>query len=123
MKTPLTIAFPKSRPSPWLEAEIRARVERLELVCPDLLACRVVVDIPHRHHQRGNRFALRIELSVPGEELAVTRTRRDIRLVTGDAFDVARRKLSDYAQVRRREVKRHEAPARSFLEAAGEPWG
>ena len=54
MKTPLTIAFPKSRPSPWLEAEIRSRVERLELICPDLLACRVVVDIPHRHHQRGN---------------------------------------------------------------------
>lgn len=134
MTMPLTITFPKSKPSPWLEGEIRTRVERLAVVCADILSCRVVVDIPHRRHQRGNRFSVRLELSVPGEDLAITRdanlhatakdmdeaqwskrldvegTRRDIRLVLGETFDAARRRLRDYAQVRRREVKQHRAP-------------
>jgi hypothetical protein len=138
MATPLTITFPKSRPSPWLEAEIRDRVDRLAVICSEILSCRVVVDTPHRHHQRGNRFCLRIELSVPGEDLAITRdanlhalakdmdeaqwtkrfdvegTRRDIRIVVSDAFDAARRRLRDYVQLRRRDVKRHAAPPRGF---------
>ena len=131
MTMPLTVTFPRTKPSPWLEEEIRAKVERLHALCDDILSCRVVVDIPHRHHQRGNRFSLRIELAVPGEDLAITRdanlhaavkdseetswakrfdveaTQRDIRLVVGEAFDAAKRRLKDYSQVRRREVKRH----------------
>lgn len=138
MTTPLTITFPKSKPSPWLEAEIRDRVDRLAVVCGEIQSCRVVVDIPHRRHQSGNRFSLRIELSVPGEDLAITRdanlhasakdmdeaqwakkldvegTKRDIRLVVGDAFAVARRRLRDYAQLRRGAVKRHESQPRGF---------
>jgi hypothetical protein len=143
MATPLTITFPKSKPSPWLEAEIRDRVDRLSGICADILSCRVVVDIPHKHHQRGNRFCLRIEVSVPGEDLAITRdanlhaavkdmdetqwakrfdvegTRRDIRIVVGDAFDAARRRLRDYVQLRRGDVKRHAAPPRGFAPRAG----
>lgn len=135
MTTPITVTFPKTKASPWLEAEIHERVERLNVICADLLSCRVVVDIPHRRHQRGNRFCLRIELAVPGEDLAITRdanlhgavkdmdeqawakrfdveaNRRDIRLVMSDAFDAAKRRLRDYVQVRRREVKRHDRPS------------
>ncbi len=136
MTMPLTVTFPKTKPSPWLEEEIRAKVERLRVICADLLSCRVVVDIPHRRHARGNRFSLRIELAVPGEDLAITRdsnlhaavkdsdeptwakrfdveaTQRDIRLVLADAFDAAKRRLKDYGQKRRREVKRHEPSMR-----------
>jgi hypothetical protein len=143
MTTPITVTFPKTKASPWLEAEIHDRVERLKVICAEILSCRVVVDIPHRHHQRGNRFSLRIELAVPGEDIAITRdanlhgvvkdldaqawskrfdveaTRRDIRLVIGDAFDAAKRRLRDYKQVRRREVKRHEPSVRGFVAAPG----
>jgi len=102
------------------------------------VSCRVVIDIPHKRHHHGNRFSLRIELSVPGEDIAITRdanlhgavkdldepawtkrfdveaTRRDIRLVLSDGFDTARRRLRDYVQVRRRQVKRHNPPVRGF---------
>ena len=71
MTTPITVTFPKSKASPWLEAEIHERVERLKVLFKDILSCRVVVDIPHRRHQRGNRFSIRIELAVPGEDLAL----------------------------------------------------
>ena len=139
--TRTTVTFPRSTSSPWLETEIRKRVERLRAICPDILSCRVVVDVPHRRHVRGNRISLRIELIVPGEDLAVTRdanlhsdakgseeltwskrfdveaTQRDIRLVLGDAFTAAKRRLGDYAQRRRRDVKRHRAPAREVTPA------
>lgn len=131
MTTPLTVTFPRTKASPWLESEIAQRFERLKVLFADIVSCRVVVDVPHRRHARGNRFSIRIELGVPGEDLAITRdsnlhgfakdldeeswrkrldveaTRRDIRVVLGDAFDAAKRQLKDYAQVRRREVKRH----------------
>lgn len=131
MTTPLTVTFPRTKASPWLEAEIAKRFERLKVLFADIVSCRVVVDIPHRHHARGNRFSIRIELGVPGEDLAITRdsnlhgmakdldeaaltkrfdveaTRRDVRVVLTDAFAAAKRRLTDYAQVRRREVKRH----------------
>lgn len=153
MTMPLTVTFPKTKASPWLEEEIRAKVERLQVICSDLLSCRVVVDIPHRRHARGNRFSLRIELGVPGEDLAITRdsnlhaavkdsdeltwakrfdveaTKRDIRLVLTDAFDAAKRRLKDYVQKRRREVKRHEpsmrevAPSRTARPARGRSRG
>ena len=131
MTTPLTVTFPRTKASPWLEAEIEKRFERLKVLFADIVSCRVVVDIPHRHHQRGNRFSIRIELGVPGEDLAITRdsnlhgvakdldeaaltkrfdveaTRRDVRVVLTDAFDAAKTRLKHYAQVRRREVERH----------------
>jgi hypothetical protein len=139
--TRTTVTFPRSKASPWLDTEIRDRVERLGAMCSDLLSCRVVVDIPHRRHVRGNRFSLRIEMVVPGEDLAVTRdanlhsdakdaeevawskrfdveaTQRDIRLVIGDAFDAAKRRLRDYTQRRRREVKRHGSAVREIAPA------
>lgn len=141
MTTPITVTFPRTKASPWLEGEVHERVERLKVLFKDILSCRVVVDIPHRRHQKGNRFSVRIELAVPGEDIAITRdaniyalvkesdevswskrfdveaTRRDIRLVLADAFDAAKRRLRDYAQVRRREVKRHEPPVRGFAQA------
>jgi hypothetical protein len=141
MTTPLTITFTKTTTSPWLERDITARVERLRTSSLDLLSCRVVVDIPHRRHQHGNRFSIRIELAVPGGDLAVTRdanlhataknldestwskrldveaARRDVRRVLGDAFDAATRQLRDHAQIRRREVKRHSALTRGFAAA------
>jgi hypothetical protein len=142
MTTPTTVTFPGTQTSPWLEAEILRRARRLSVICDEILSCRVVVSIPHRHHRRGNRFSLRIELAVPGEELAITRdanvhsvvkdldqqawskrfdveaARRDVRLVMTDAFDAARRRLRDYAQLRRREVKRHQPPVRGFAKPA-----
>jgi hypothetical protein len=140
--TRTTVTFPRSKASPWLELEIRERIDRLRAIYADLLSCRVVVDIPHRRHARGNRFSLRIEMIVPGEDLAITRdanlhsevkssdeaawakrfdveaTQRDIRLVIGDAFDAAKRRLRDFAQRRRREVKRHGSAAKEAVAPA-----
>lgn len=134
MNAPMTVAFHGMAPSEWIEAEVRARADKLEKYCGDIMSCRVAVDLPHRHHKEGNRFSVRIDLTVPGEELAVTHgsnvhgskqdldegewvkqfdvegMRKHLRLVIREAFDVARRRLQDYARRRRHAVKRHDEP-------------
>jgi ribosome-associated translation inhibitor RaiA len=104
---------------PSLSAEMSARrwIERLKRVFADITSCNVVVEMPHRHHERHNAFHVRIELSVPGDVIAVTRDpgepgpHEDVYVAISDAFRAARRQLQHYTAVRRRDVKHHEARA------------
>jgi ribosome-associated translation inhibitor RaiA len=130
MNLPLTVTFRDVTPSEWIEADIRKRVTKLETYCRHITSCRVVVDIPHRHHRMGNCFTIHIDLTVPGEEIAVTHgsnvygfarnldetdggkvdikeTRKDLRLVIKEVFDVAQRRLQEHSRRHRLEVKRH----------------
>lgn len=124
MKLPLTVTFRGMAPSEWIEADVRRRAAKLDAHCRDIMSCRVVVEIPHRHHAEGNRLSVRLDITVPRDEIAVTRdanlhttsrqlgteawvkrldiegTRKDIRVVLRDVFDVARRRLQDYSRRR-----------------------
>jgi Sigma 54 modulation protein / S30EA ribosomal protein len=113
MRQPMTITFPGMRPNPTIEAEIRKRAAKLDALCPGIISCHVVADIPHRHHQRGNDFRLRIDLKVRREEIAVARAgpQKDLLVVLRRAFDVARRRLQDHMR-QRRDVKRRVTSSR-----------
>lgn len=117
MGVPVSITFHRVSPSAWIENDIRTRAEKLEEYCHLLRSCRVVVDVPHRHHQQGNRFRMHVELTVPDEPIAVTRDAplnappRNLALVIREVFGVARRRLQDYARRHRFAVKRHSLPS------------
>ena len=118
MKLPVQIAFHNLPPSGEAEAKIRAQAERLEGFFERIMSCHVVVDVPHRRHREGNSYQLRIDLKVPGQEIAVNREpspqgdHRDIDIAIRDAFDEARRQLEEYARIRRRDVKARDTTAR-----------
>jgi ribosome-associated translation inhibitor RaiA len=69
--------------------------------------CRVVVDVPHRRHHTGNQYQVRLDIIVPGDEIAVSReapehdTARDFAAAVSEAFDTAERQLEDYVRKRR----------------------
>jgi cold shock CspA family protein len=115
MRLPLQIAFHHLPHSAEIEAKIRAEAERLDAIYDQIISCRVVVDVPHRHHKEGNFYQVRIDLKVPGEEIAVKREpgehtdHRDLGIAIRDAFDEARRKLEDFVRLRRGQVKAHES--------------
>jgi cold shock CspA family protein len=117
MKTPVQITFHNLPPSEEIESRIRAEAERLDGSFERISSCRVVVDVPHRHHREGNDYELRIDLKVPGREILVSHepgqqdSRRDIDVVIRNAFDEARRQLEDYARMLRRDVKAQDAAA------------
>jgi hypothetical protein len=113
MRQPINITFPRKRPDPIIETEIRKRAVKLDALCPGIISCHVVADIPHRQDQRGNNLRVRIDIKVRRDEIAVARdgSQKDIRLVLRQAFDVARRRLQEHAS-QRRDVKRRMAAVR-----------
>jgi ribosome-associated translation inhibitor RaiA len=121
------ISFRNMRRSPALEEEIHSRVAWLDSFYPGIAGCRVAVEIPHRHRRHGQPLHVRIELSLPGEDVIVnhestpdtvarsaSRKRdeldgehKDAYVAIREAFDVARRRLEDVARRQRGDVKTH----------------
>jgi|PeaSoiMetatran63_FD_contig_41_960031_length_538_multi_5_in_0_out_0_1 hypothetical protein len=128
MKLPLQVTFRHLEPSPIVEEWIREEAEKLETFYSQIIGCRVAVEFPHRHHRKGKQCHVRIDLTLPGKELVITReptpssrsrkTRaelagkvakiephHDLRLVIHDAFKAAARCVQDFARLQRGEVK------------------
>jgi len=64
--------------------------------------------MPHKHHQQGKQFNVRIDIGVPGSEIVVNRDHaEDVYVALRDAFDAAKRQLEDYARKMRGDVKTH----------------
>lgn len=137
---PTQITFRGLDPSESLEADIRERVTWLEQFYADIVRCRVLVEKPHRHRHDGQHFHVRIELTVPGgepivvshepslhgrlkdtedeahqKESEIESVHRYGRVTIREAFDVARRRLEDFAREQRGTVKAHEVPAHGHI--------
>ena len=71
------------------------------------------VAAPHQHHRKGNHFEVRIELRVPGAELAVSNkpgdinAHEDVYVAIRDSFDAMERQLEEWKRRLRGEVKLH----------------
>ena len=124
-----TITFRGIAPSEGLETDIRRRIERLETYYAPIMGCRVLVEFAERHHETGKRFHVRLDVTVPGEEIVVRHDaslhatakdtgvtkrrkqnepqpeRKHAVVAIREAFGIARRQLQDYARRQRRVVK------------------
>ena len=119
MQTPLQITIRDIEHSEALETHIRGKVEKLEEFFKSIISCRVVVEMPHKHHHQGKQFNVRIDIGVPGSEIVVNRDHaEDIYVALRDAFDAAKRQLEDYARKIRGDIKTHE-PRRTSEGEAG----
>jgi ribosomal subunit interface protein len=108
MQIPLQISLHGIGHSNALYEAIREKAARLDRYYDHIMSCRVVLELAARHQREGKEYAVRIDLKVPGGELAVTREQdEDLQVALRDAFDAARRQLEDYARVQRGDVKRH----------------
>lgn len=117
MQVPLEISFHNMDSSDFIEAKIRERVDKLERFASGrLIRCAVSIEAPHKSHHRQNLYHVRIEMSVPGRELVVSRdpgdidAHRDAYVAIRDAFSAAERQLAEDARISRHDVKTHEPP-------------
>lgn len=131
MKLPLQITFHNTDAIPGAEDVVRARAERLDRYCDHVTSCRVVIDMPHKHHRKGNLYQVRLDITVPGDEIAVTRespeheAAKHLPDAIKDAFAAADRLLEDYVRRQRLDVKRHEEMPHARVRAveAGQDFG
>jgi len=116
MELPLEISYRDFPKSEALEAVIREKAGKLDQYYEKIMACRVVVEQPHQHRHQGNLFHIRIDLTVPGKELVVSRdpaghqAHENPYVTVNDAFDAMSRQLQDFAKQQRGDVKHHEQP-------------
>ena len=102
MQIPLQISLHGVEHSNALYDAIRQKAEKLERYYDRIVSCRVVLELPARHRRKGKQYAVRIDLKVPGGEIAVTHEHdEDFQIALRDAFDAARRRLEDYARGQR----------------------
>ena len=125
------------KPSTTAEKWIRDEAAKLDEFYSRIMNCRVAVELPNRHHQRGSCYHVRIDVTVPGGELVVNREpslhssfqrihankvakhleihvpHRELRQAIDDAFKAMGRRLQDYARRQRGDVKTHELVSRA----------
>lgn len=116
MKIPLQITARDFELTEAIEEVVKRRAEKLDQYYEDIVRCKVVLEMPHRHRSKGRLFNVRIDLKVPGGELVVkNEPNEDLYVAVRDAFDAARRQIQDYAGERRGQVKTHEEVPRAFI--------
>jgi hypothetical protein len=136
MLMPPQVTFRGIPHSRELEAAVLDRVSWLEQFYAGIVSCRVLIDAPDRHRRDGRHFHVTIELTVPhGEPIVISHApslhawlkdagaqahlkqsetdsvHRYRHAAVHDAFDLARRRLQDFARRQRGAVKRHEISA------------
>lgn len=137
MIQPTQITYRNVEPNRLIDDWAREEAAKLDRFYPRITSCRVLIEVPHRHHVRGNRYHVRVDLVLPGGEIVVKRqasprpalerarpprflkheetqlSHRDLRLAISDAFRAASRRLQDYARRHRQAVKAHEPALRA----------
>lgn len=120
------ITFRDVRRTKRLESDILTRVRGLEKFSSRITGAQVLIEPVQRRHSAGNRYHVRIELAVPGDEVVVSHEgglhattqdvharrlvkaaesdpqRKHVRVAIREAFDIARRRLQDYTRRRER---------------------
>lgn len=96
---------------PRMIEEIREKAGKLDHFFGKIVRCRVTVEGSGIHHRQG-RYAVTIDLTVPGSEIVVRKqATANLELAMNGAFHAAGRKLEDHVRKTRGFVKRHEARA------------
>lgn len=114
MDIPLQISFKNLDASDAVEARIREKVDKLEQFFGHIVSCRVVVESINKQHHQGNLYNVRIDLAVPGQEIAITgvgpknHAHEDIYVAIRDAFNALSRRLEDIARKFRGDTKLHD---------------
>jgi ribosomal subunit interface protein len=95
MQEALQITFRDVPSSPSIEKRIRDRAAKLERFADRITSCRVVVGTPHRHQRKGYAYDVRIDLTLPGQEIVVNReaTDSDLYVAIREAFEAVGRQI------------------------------
>ena len=71
--SPADHTFKNMAASEAIERRIHESAEKLESFYDDIMGRRVLVETPHKHHRKGARYHVRVDLTVPGGEFVIER--------------------------------------------------
>ncbi len=104
MREHVRITYHGMEPTSASDRAIYERAEKLFQLSNRISSCRVAVEAPHKRHNKGNHYAVHIEIRVPGDVLVVSRDHKDdaahedLLVAVRDAFQAAVRMMRHYLQ-------------------------
>jgi ribosomal subunit interface protein len=104
---PLRITYHGLESSDALNQLVEERVAKLSHLSDRMIRCRVLIEAPHRHHQHGNHYRVRVDVLVPGNQLVVggaRATHPDAYAALGQAFDSIERRVVEERARRRQGI-------------------
>src|SRR6266576_3218301 len=114
MQLPVNITYRGLEKSDEINNLIREYSSRLEKFCDHINRCDVAIEQPNHAHQKGNRFRVRIDVTVaPRHELVAEQQQIDngshqpLNKAIHDAFKTMERELRRVVDKQRHEVKTH----------------
>ena len=132
MKNRLQISTRKMSLSEVALETIRNKAKKLEQFYDRIIACKVMVERPHRHKNHGVEFNVSIDIAVPGGDIKVKHEHNeDVYVAIRDAFDSARRQLQNLNQRQKGKKQKvltalaheiAEAETESILDNASDDW-
>jgi cold shock CspA family protein/ribosome-associated translation inhibitor RaiA len=116
MQVPIKVVYRNLLPQykEGIEGEVRLLAGRLDKFHPDIISCRIVVEMPHKRHHEGNLFRATITLNIPDKQIVVSREHpfsqihENIYVAVRHAFDDAIRQLEEYDLIKSNDVKGHD---------------
>lgn len=106
--------------SPWVEAYIGERVQRLERFAEGITSCHVTLTQEQASHTKGNRYSVMVEVRLPPNNDLAVRKMKDIRDMPAQlpalinlAFGAIERQLKKAAALRREERLRADGEQRA----------
>lgn len=106
MQQLIQITFRGMAPSVALDQRVRTLADRFNHFRDHITSCHVTIQAPHRHHQQGALYNIRLRIGLENGEINVYRTggrdhaHEDAFVAVRDAFNAADRKLQE--ELRRR---------------------
>ena len=85
-----------------VEAKALEYAKKLDRFAEHIMACKVDIEQTGQHHHQGRMYRVRIDLTVPGGEIAIDHDpgrdhrHEDVYVALHDAFEAARRRLEDH---------------------------
>jgi ribosome-associated translation inhibitor RaiA len=97
MRIPVEISLRGIPVCAALERYINEQSRQLGRQCERIRACHVAIEALHRRGQAGAQFAVRLNLMLPGIEVAVNREHaEDVYIAVREAFEAASVQVSDH---------------------------
>lgn len=101
MQRPVEVVFREMDRSPAMEESVNERAQALDKRFTRVQNFRVTIG-PKGKAQRSKTFEVRVDMTVPGEELLVSSVNEDAYAAITDAFQTAHRRLDDWHEKHRR---------------------
>lgn len=108
MALPLQITIRDIPATETLTNHIREKVNKLSQFNNNIISCHIVVELPQKNQHQGKIYNVRIDLTIPREEIVVNKVQNEnVFIAIRDAVNATIRRMQSHSRKLRGEVKNH----------------